>query len=261
MLMILLRQQDYQNPNRHLLHYRHHIILPLLVLCLLIQPLIVPQQVLYNISPSLCMTYLMQSFKLVNFSMHLQLNIFKIVIRILRYDKSTLSYILHSTHPHPSSLIGYSDAYLAWCIENHCSSYGQSIFLSGKLVSWRAKSNLLPLDQVVNQSVEKWLILLLKLYGLLICQVNFLLCLRIALFYYGTTKVDYFSVKTPSPTNRRNILILATILFMNQQLRDVCTHVLFQHRCGLPTFLPKAYRVLYSSNFVRSYVLVHKLYA
>ncbi|XP_023751168.1 uncharacterized mitochondrial protein AtMg00810-like [Lactuca sativa] len=64
---------------------------------------------------------------------------YQAVKRILRYVKGTLNYGLHFTTPSASSLIGYSDADWARCIETCRSTYGYSIFLGGNLVSWSAK--------------------------------------------------------------------------------------------------------------------------
>lgn len=64
---------------------------------------------------------------------------FQAVKRILRYVKGTLSYGLDFNCPHSSSLISYSDADWARCIETRCSTYGYSIFLGGNLVSRNAK--------------------------------------------------------------------------------------------------------------------------
>ncbi|XP_071699092.1 secreted RxLR effector protein 161-like [Rutidosis leptorrhynchoides] len=64
---------------------------------------------------------------------------FQGIKRILRYVKGTFTYglsFLYSTKP---TLLGYSDADWARCIETHRSTYGYSIFLGGNLVSWSAK--------------------------------------------------------------------------------------------------------------------------
>ncbi|KAI3766125.1 hypothetical protein L2E82_16175 [Cichorium intybus] len=64
---------------------------------------------------------------------------FQAVKRIIRYVKSTISYGLHFQHPQSTTLVGYSDADWARCIETRRSTYGYSIFLGGNLVSWSAK--------------------------------------------------------------------------------------------------------------------------
>ncbi|KAI3500548.1 hypothetical protein L1887_36372 [Cichorium endivia] len=64
---------------------------------------------------------------------------FQAVKRILRYVKGTLSFGLHFRRPQSSSILGYSDADWARCIETRRSTYGYSIFLGGNLVSWSAK--------------------------------------------------------------------------------------------------------------------------
>ena len=64
---------------------------------------------------------------------------FQAVKRILRYVKGTLSYGLSFSHAASPSLVGYSDADWARCIETRRSTYGYSIFLGGNLVSWSAK--------------------------------------------------------------------------------------------------------------------------
>ncbi|KAL7615195.1 hypothetical protein Lser_V15G05763 [Lactuca serriola] len=66
---------------------------------------------------------------------------FQSIKQILRYVKSTLSYGLCFTHPRSSSLLGYSEADWARCIETRRSTYGYSIFLGGNLVSWSAKKH------------------------------------------------------------------------------------------------------------------------
>ncbi|KAM0027867.1 putative RNA-directed DNA polymerase [Helianthus debilis subsp. tardiflorus] len=64
---------------------------------------------------------------------------FQAVKRILRYVKGTLSFGLTYSRPHTSSILGYSDADWARCLETRRSTYGYSIFLGGNLVSWSAK--------------------------------------------------------------------------------------------------------------------------
>uniref|UniRef100_A0A251UMJ3 Putative ribonuclease H-like domain-containing protein n=1 Tax=Helianthus annuus TaxID=4232 RepID=A0A251UMJ3_HELAN len=64
---------------------------------------------------------------------------FQEVKRILRYLKGTLAFGLHYTRPTSSSLLGYSDADWARCLETRRSTYGYSIFLGGNLISWSAK--------------------------------------------------------------------------------------------------------------------------
>ncbi|KAK1425109.1 hypothetical protein QVD17_20454 [Tagetes erecta] len=64
---------------------------------------------------------------------------FQEVKRILRYIKGTMNFGLNFSKPTHSSLIGYSDADWARCVETRRSTYGYSIFLGGNLVSWSAK--------------------------------------------------------------------------------------------------------------------------
>lgn len=59
--------------------------------------------------------------------------------RILRYVKGTLSYGLTFDKPSTTRLVGYSDANWARCIETRRSTYVDSIYLGGNLVSWSAK--------------------------------------------------------------------------------------------------------------------------
>jgi hypothetical protein len=61
------------------------------------------------------------------------------VKRILRYIKGTIAYGLTFGRPCSASILGYSDADWARCIETRRSTYGYSIFLGGNLVSWSAK--------------------------------------------------------------------------------------------------------------------------
>ncbi|KAK1417226.1 hypothetical protein QVD17_26351 [Tagetes erecta] len=64
---------------------------------------------------------------------------FQLVKRILRYVKGTISHGLVFTRPTTPSILGYSDADWARCIETRRSTYGYSVFLGGNLVSWSAK--------------------------------------------------------------------------------------------------------------------------
>ncbi|XP_021992186.1 uncharacterized mitochondrial protein AtMg00810-like [Helianthus annuus] len=64
---------------------------------------------------------------------------FKEVKRILRYLKGTIAFGLHYSRPTTTSLLGYSDADWAHCLETRRSTYGYSIFLGGNLISWSAK--------------------------------------------------------------------------------------------------------------------------
>ncbi|XP_071728268.1 uncharacterized mitochondrial protein AtMg00810-like [Rutidosis leptorrhynchoides] len=67
------------------------------------------------------------------------INHFQAIKRIIRYVKGTLTYGLTFLHSPSSTLLGYSDADWARCIETHRSTYGYSIFHGGNLVSWSAK--------------------------------------------------------------------------------------------------------------------------
>ncbi|KAI3785937.1 hypothetical protein L1987_45063 [Smallanthus sonchifolius] len=64
---------------------------------------------------------------------------FRAVKRLLRYVKGTLSFGLTYSRPHKYSVIGFSDADWARCLDTRRSTYGYSIFLGGNLVSWSAK--------------------------------------------------------------------------------------------------------------------------
>ncbi|XP_022024221.1 uncharacterized mitochondrial protein AtMg00810-like [Helianthus annuus] len=64
---------------------------------------------------------------------------FQEINRILCYLKGTIAYGLHYNRLTSTSLIGYSDADWARCIEMRRSTYGYSIFLGGSLISWSAK--------------------------------------------------------------------------------------------------------------------------
>lgn len=64
---------------------------------------------------------------------------FQAVKRILRYVKGTLSFGLTFSRPRTSSIIGFSDADWARCLDTRRSTYGYSIFLGGNLISWSAK--------------------------------------------------------------------------------------------------------------------------
>ncbi|KAJ9555163.1 hypothetical protein OSB04_009777 [Centaurea solstitialis] len=64
---------------------------------------------------------------------------FQAVKRILRYVKGTISFGLMFTHSPSPTVLGYSDADWARCLETRRSTYGYSIFLGGNLISWSAK--------------------------------------------------------------------------------------------------------------------------
>ncbi|KAK9060122.1 hypothetical protein SSX86_020826 [Deinandra increscens subsp. villosa] len=64
---------------------------------------------------------------------------FQNVKRIIRYIKGTLDFGLTFSRPSSTTLVGYSDADWARCLETRRSTYGYSIFLGGNLVSWSAK--------------------------------------------------------------------------------------------------------------------------
>lgn len=64
---------------------------------------------------------------------------FDAVKRILWYVKGTIHLGLSFTHRPDLSVLGYSDADWARCIDTRRSTYGYSIFLGGNLVSWSAK--------------------------------------------------------------------------------------------------------------------------
>ncbi|XP_052623860.1 uncharacterized mitochondrial protein AtMg00810-like [Lactuca sativa] len=64
---------------------------------------------------------------------------FQGVKRILRYIKGTVSFGLTFKKPNDTSILGYSDADWARCIETRRSTYGYSIFLGGNLVLQSAK--------------------------------------------------------------------------------------------------------------------------
>ncbi|CAH9128587.1 unnamed protein product [Cuscuta epithymum] len=64
---------------------------------------------------------------------------FHAVKRILRYVKGTVHYGLSFDRRPDQSILAYSDADWARCVETRRSTYGYSIFLGGNLVSWSAK--------------------------------------------------------------------------------------------------------------------------
>ncbi|XP_035837485.1 uncharacterized mitochondrial protein AtMg00810-like [Helianthus annuus] len=64
---------------------------------------------------------------------------FQLVKRILRYVKGTITFGLTFSKPTSATIVGYSNADWARCIETRRSSYGYSIYLGGNLVSWSAK--------------------------------------------------------------------------------------------------------------------------
>ncbi|KAI3694073.1 hypothetical protein L1987_77032 [Smallanthus sonchifolius] len=64
---------------------------------------------------------------------------FQLVKRILRYVKGTLAYGLTFDRPPNTTLLGFSDADWARCIDTRRSTYGYCIYLGGNLVSWSAK--------------------------------------------------------------------------------------------------------------------------
>lgn len=64
---------------------------------------------------------------------------FEAVKRILRYVKGTIHLGLSFTRQPYLSVLGYSDADWARCVDTRRSTYGYSIFLGGNLVSWSAK--------------------------------------------------------------------------------------------------------------------------
>nr|GFD24386.1 uncharacterized protein [Tanacetum cinerariifolium] len=64
---------------------------------------------------------------------------FQAVKRIMRYVKGALTYGLSFSHATAPTVLGYSDANWARCLETRRSTYGYSIFLGGNLVSWSAK--------------------------------------------------------------------------------------------------------------------------
>lgn len=64
---------------------------------------------------------------------------FSVVKHILRYVQGTLNFGLNFRRGSSSSLIGYSDADWARCIETRRSTYGYSIFLGNNLISWSGR--------------------------------------------------------------------------------------------------------------------------
>ncbi|KAL7610818.1 hypothetical protein Lser_V15G12059 [Lactuca serriola] len=64
---------------------------------------------------------------------------YQAIKRLLRYVKGTISFVLSFSKPSYTTLVGYSDADWARCLETRRSTYGYSIFLGGNLVSWSAK--------------------------------------------------------------------------------------------------------------------------
>ncbi|KAL7604250.1 hypothetical protein Lser_V15G17478 [Lactuca serriola] len=73
-------------------------------------------------------------------SLHSPTNVhFQAVKCILRYVKGTITFGLTFQRPHTNTILGYSDANWAHCIETRRSTYGYSMFLGGNLVSSSAK--------------------------------------------------------------------------------------------------------------------------
>ncbi|XP_047314481.1 uncharacterized mitochondrial protein AtMg00810-like [Impatiens glandulifera] len=110
---------------------------------------------------------------------------FLAVKRILRYVKGTLHFGLLFTKHHDSSILGYSNADWARCVETRRSAYGYSIFLGGNLVYWSAKKQ----STVARSSCESeyrvmanavaelvWVINLLRELGALPPTRSVLLC-------------------------------------------------------------------------------------
>lgn len=64
---------------------------------------------------------------------------FSAVKRILRYVKGTVNFGLTFSKSSDYSILGYSDADWARCVDTRRSTYGYSIFLGDNLVSWSAK--------------------------------------------------------------------------------------------------------------------------
>ncbi|XP_022023924.1 uncharacterized mitochondrial protein AtMg00810-like [Helianthus annuus] len=64
---------------------------------------------------------------------------FQLVKRILHYVKGTIAFGLTFSKPTSTTIVGYSNADWARCIETKRSTYGYSIYLGGNLVSWSAK--------------------------------------------------------------------------------------------------------------------------
>ncbi|XP_041995661.1 uncharacterized mitochondrial protein AtMg00810-like [Salvia splendens] len=64
---------------------------------------------------------------------------FQALKRIIWYVKGTIHFGLSFTRRTDSSVIGYSDADWARCIDTRRSTYGYSIFLGRNIVSWSAK--------------------------------------------------------------------------------------------------------------------------
>lgn len=85
---------------------------------------------------------------------------------ILCYVKGTVHFGLSFTHHPDLSVIGYSNADWACCVETRRSTYDYSIFV-GKILSLGAqRSNPLSPGLVVNLNTKPWLMLRLRLFGL-----------------------------------------------------------------------------------------------
>ncbi|KAJ0520890.1 putative RNA-directed DNA polymerase [Helianthus annuus] len=95
---------------------------------------------------------------------------FQEVKRILRYLKGTVSYGLHYNQVQSPSIIGYSDADRARCLETRRSTFGYSVEISS-LGVLRNKQKLLV--QAASRSTGLWLMWQQKLFGLLIYYKNF----------------------------------------------------------------------------------------
>ncbi|XP_071686934.1 uncharacterized mitochondrial protein AtMg00810-like [Rutidosis leptorrhynchoides] len=114
---------------------------------------------------------------------------FQAVKRILRYVKGTIAYGLSFHHSPMPSILGYSDADWARCLDTRCSTYGYSIFLGGNLVSWSAKKQ----STIARSSCESKYQALANtaadVVWLLTFSVNCMCFLLIGLLFCVTTRV------------------------------------------------------------------------
>ncbi|GJV34144.1 retrovirus-related pol polyprotein from transposon RE1 [Tanacetum coccineum] len=90
---------------------------------------------------------------------------FQSVKRILRYVKGTISFGLTFSRPHTNTIIGYSDADWARCLDTRRSTYGYSIYLGGNLVSWSAKKQPTISRSKCNLNIRLWPYRCRILYG------------------------------------------------------------------------------------------------
>ena len=134
---------------------------------------------------------------------------FLAVKRILRYVKGTLHFgLTFRPSTVPSTLVTYSDADWAGCLDTRRSTSGYSIYLSNNLVSWSAKKQL-TVSRSSCESEYRLLLprLLLNFFGLRIFCMASRSLFHSSLYSYVTTKVlFFFIVLIPFLTSGPNML-------------------------------------------------------